>query len=57
MKVIKEKSREYKGKIYYKYKININEDVLKNAGITEGDELEYQSKQGKLILKKIKHKE
>ena len=54
MKIIKEKSREYNGKSYYKYKINLNEEVLKKTGFKEGDELESFSEKEKLILKKIK---
>jgi bifunctional DNA-binding transcriptional regulator/antitoxin component of YhaV-PrlF toxin-antitoxin module len=54
MKVLKVKSREYKGKQYYKYRINIPEESLKKAGFKEGDELEEESIKGKIELKKKK---
>ena len=56
MKILKERSREYNGKSYFKYKVNIPEPHLKNADFKEGDELEAQSKKGeiKLIKKKVK---
>lgn len=53
MKIIKEKAREYKGKSYYKYKINIPREAIENAGFKEGDELEEESKEGEIKLKKI----
>ena len=56
MKILKEKSREYKGQSYYKYKINIPEIVLDKAGFKEGDELEANSEDGKIILKKKERK-
>ena len=52
MKVIKEKSREYKGKKYYKYKINIPEKILHEANISENDELEASVKKNKIEIKK-----
>lgn len=52
MKILKEKSREYKGQVYYKFKINIPEMVLDNVGFKAGDDLEAISENGKLILKK-----
>lgn len=50
MKVLKEKSRMYKGRAYYKYKVNLPEVVLSSAGISEGDELEVSSEAGKITL-------
>jgi len=50
MKILKEKSREYKGKSYYKYKVNIPEEALKDAGFKEGDELEAKVKKGEVRL-------
>ena len=38
--LLKVKSRNYNGKQYYKYRINLPEDLLKEAGFREGDELE-----------------
>lgn len=52
MKVIKEKSREYNGKNYYKYKINLPEKVLKDSEITESDELEAKGSKDKIVIKK-----
>lgn len=50
MKILKEKSREYNGKEYHKYKINIPEKNLKDAGFKEGDELEAEAKKGEIKL-------
>ena len=55
MKVLKERSREYNGKSYYKYKINLPSKILHDADIKEGDELEYVIK-GKVIELKKKVK-
>jgi hypothetical protein len=52
MKVIKEKSREYNGKPYYKYRINIPEKILKEANITETDQLEAKAKEDRIEIKK-----
>ncbi len=52
MKVLKEKSREYNGKPYYKFKINIPEGTLGDAGFKEGDELEADAKKGEIKLRK-----
>ena len=40
----------YKGRAYYKYKVNLPEVVLSSAGISEGDELEVSSEAGKITL-------
>tara|TARA_Y100000310_G_C20596964_1_gene770998 strand:- start:72 stop:254 length:183 start_codon:yes stop_codon:yes gene_type:complete len=55
MKILKEKSREYKGKPYYKYKVNIPEENIKESELKEGDNLEVKSEKNKLILKKIEN--
>lgn len=52
MKILKEKSREYKGKPYYKYKINLPEELLKEADFKEGDDLVAQAKDGEVRLRK-----
>ena len=52
MRVLKVKSREYKGKNYYKYRINIPEKLMKKAGFKEGDDLEPVAKKGEIRLKK-----
>lgn len=54
MKIIKEISRTYKGQAYYKYKVNIPEMKLDDAGFKEGDELGCVAEKGKIVLKKIK---
>jgi len=54
MKILKEKSREYKGQSYYKFKVNIPEVKLKQAALRAGDELEIETKNGEIILKKKK---
>lgn len=52
-KILKEKSREYNGTSYYKYKANIPEVVLKSAGLKAGDEIEMIPGKGSILLKKI----
>jgi len=52
MKILKEKSREYNGKPYFKYKINLPKETLKESGFKEGDELTAESKKGEIKLKK-----
>lgn len=52
MKILKEKSREYNGKPYYKHKINLPEELLKKAGFKAGDELKANAKKGKVELRK-----
>ena len=54
MKVLKERSREYNGKSYYKYKVNIPEEKLNQAEFKEGDDLEVEAKKGELKLSKKK---
>lgn len=50
MKIIKEKSREYKGNSYFKYKINIPEGALNRANMEEGNELLITAEPGELLL-------
>lgn len=52
MKIIKEKSRVYKGQSYYKYKVNIPEVVMAKSGLKAGDELDVEIENKKLILRK-----
>ncbi|MCR4326994.1 MAG: AbrB/MazE/SpoVT family DNA-binding domain-containing protein [Nanoarchaeota archaeon] len=52
MKILKEKSREYKGKDYHKYKVNLPSGLIEEAGFKEGDELEAKAKKGEILLKK-----
>lgn len=53
MKILKEKSREYNGKKYYKYKLNIPEKIIKKAGFKEGDEIKGIVRKGEIVLKKF----
>ncbi len=52
MKILKEKSRQYKGQYYYKYKVNIPEVVLHQAHLKAGDELEVEIRDKMINLKK-----
>lgn len=52
MKILKETSRRYKGKSYYKYKVNIPEEALKEAGFEAGDEIVAKVKKGEMRLVK-----
>ena len=53
MKVLKVKSRNYKGKQYYKHRINLPEEVLDKANFKEGDELKVEAKKGEIKLRKL----
>ena len=53
MKIEKVKSRKYKNTQYYKYRIIIPEETLKESGFKEGDELEAESKKGEIKLRKV----
>jgi bifunctional DNA-binding transcriptional regulator/antitoxin component of YhaV-PrlF toxin-antitoxin module len=55
MKILKEKSREYKGKAYYKYKVNIPETIIMQSGLKDGDELEVKVENNKIVLKKAEN--
>ncbi|MDP4039410.1 MAG: methyltransferase domain-containing protein [Candidatus Pacearchaeota archaeon] len=50
MKILKEKSREYKGNSYFKYKVNIPEGALNRAHLKEGEELLITAEPGELLL-------
>ena len=52
MKLLKVKSREYKGKQYHKYRVNIPENLIKQSGFKEGDELEAEAKKGEIKLRR-----
>ncbi len=52
MKLMKVKSREYKGKTYHKYRINIPSKIVKKLGFKAGDELKADVKNGKLVVGK-----
>ncbi len=46
------KSRSYRDKEYFKYRLNIPEQALKDAGFKPGDELKAIVKKGEIKLKK-----
>ena len=52
MKLQKRFSRNYNKKDYYKYVVNVPAMMVKEAGIKEGEELDVEVKDGKIILKK-----
>jgi bifunctional DNA-binding transcriptional regulator/antitoxin component of YhaV-PrlF toxin-antitoxin module len=52
MKIEKVKSRNYKGKQYYKMRIVLPEETLKQANFKPGDELEAEAKKGEIKLRK-----
>lgn len=52
MKLMKVKSREYKGKTYHKYRINIPSEIIKKLKWKTGQELKGNIKKGKLIIEK-----
>ncbi len=52
-KILKEKSREYKGQAYYKFKINIPETILSGSGLKAGQKVEILYEKDKIILKKV----
>ena len=57
VKILKEKSREYKGTPYYKYKINIPETILSGSGFKAGDQVEITSQKGSIFIKKAENSE
>ena len=50
MKLQKRFLREYKGKKYYKFMINIAPELIKKLGFKAGDELKVDVKGGKLVI-------
>ena len=52
MKLQKRLSREYKGKKYYKYMVVIPEKEINKAKFKEGDELNMESKDSEIKIKK-----
>ena len=55
MKILKEKSRSYKGRDYFKYKVNIPEKIMSSSRLKEGDELEVTTENNKIVLKKAEN--
>ncbi len=54
MKVQKRFLRKYKDKNYFKFIVNIPPLVLKEAGFGEGENIDIEAKDGKIVLKKKK---
>ena len=54
MKLQKRFLRKHKNKDYYKYVVNIPPLMVKEAGFEEGEEMDVESKDGKIILKRKK---
>jgi len=52
MKLQKRFIRNYNGKDYYKYIVNLPPEVIKTAKLKEGDELKIDVSVGELRLKK-----
>lgn len=52
MKLLKVKSRKYKDTQYHKYRVNIPEQDIKEAGFEVGDELESSVKKGEIRLRR-----
>ena len=52
MKIEKVKSRKYKNTQYFKHRIIIPEDKLKESGFKDGDELDAEAKKGEIRLVK-----
>ena len=54
MKLQKRFLREYNGKKYYKFMVNIPPKIIKKAGFKTGDELKADAKKGEIKLRKKK---
>ncbi|MBI3051540.1 AbrB/MazE/SpoVT family DNA-binding domain-containing protein [Candidatus Woesearchaeota archaeon] len=52
MRLIPQKSRDYKGKAYYKFFIVVPSKIMKQLGWKGGEELEAEVKDKKLIIEK-----
>ena len=53
MKLQKQLSKKTEKKRYYRYTLNISEDLVEQAGFKEGDELVGEVKKGELSLRKV----
>jgi len=53
MKLQRQLSKKRGDKIYHKYVLVVPEDKVKEAGLSEGDELEVNAKKGELSLRKV----
>ena len=54
MKIQKRFLRKYKDKDYYKYMVNLPPNIIKEAGIEYGEDIDIKAEKGKIILKKKK---
>jgi len=52
MIILKERSREYKGKDYFKYKVNLPRGALERARMKEGEVLQVTAELGEILLVK-----
>lgn len=52
MKLQKQKTREVKGKEYYRWAIVLPPDKIEETNWSEGDELETEVREGEIILRK-----
>lgn len=52
MKLQKQLSKKRGDKKYYRYAVNFPEEIIKQADLKEGDELEADAKKGEISLKK-----
>ncbi|MBS3174731.1 class I SAM-dependent methyltransferase [Candidatus Woesearchaeota archaeon] len=53
MKILKEKSRQYKGNAYFKYKVNIPVGAISRAQLNEGEDLQVTSEPGQILLSRV----
>lgn len=53
MKLQKKFIRKYKDKNYYKYVIHIPPHIVEDLNLKEGEELEVDSENGKIVIKKL----
>jgi len=53
MKLQKQLSNKRGDKTYYKYVLVIPNDIVKEAGFKEGEELEAEARKGEIKLKKV----
>lgn len=52
MQLQKVKTREYKGKTYYRWQITVPSDTVEQAGWSEGDELEAKVTDAGVLIRK-----
>lgn len=52
MRLLSQKSREYKGKPYHKFWVIIPNTLIEKLGWKTGDELEAETKNDKLMIEK-----